>query len=127
MAALREGGNEYPGSLKAISNWDPGGKKTFGEARRRGEDNIKMDLREVGYDDRDWINLAQDRDQCRTYVRVRFLKSHLSRKQGLPKIGMRTNQFDKEERRQEKSRDNLNDIELYRRKRNDIDRISLAL
>ncbi|KAJ4439285.1 hypothetical protein ANN_07406 [Periplaneta americana] len=27
------------------------------------EDNIKMDLREVGYDDRDWINLAQDRDR----------------------------------------------------------------
>ncbi|KAJ4444188.1 hypothetical protein ANN_05978, partial [Periplaneta americana] len=31
--------------------------------RRRWEDNIKMDLREVGYDDRDWINLAQDRDR----------------------------------------------------------------
>ncbi|KAJ4447154.1 hypothetical protein ANN_09155 [Periplaneta americana] len=29
----------------------------------RWEDNIKMDLREVGYDDRDWINLAQDKDQ----------------------------------------------------------------
>ncbi|KAJ4434940.1 hypothetical protein ANN_23512 [Periplaneta americana] len=28
-----------------------------------------MDLREVGYDDRDWINLAQDRDQWRAYVR----------------------------------------------------------
>ncbi|KAJ4433362.1 hypothetical protein ANN_15621 [Periplaneta americana] len=27
------------------------------------EDNIKMDLREMGYDDGDWINLAQDRDQ----------------------------------------------------------------
>ncbi|KAJ4435406.1 hypothetical protein ANN_18021 [Periplaneta americana] len=26
-----------------------------------------MDLREVGYDDIDWINLAQDRDQCRAY------------------------------------------------------------
>ncbi|KAJ4434798.1 hypothetical protein ANN_23369 [Periplaneta americana] len=29
-----------------------------------------MDLREVGYDDRDWINLAQDRDQWRAYVRA---------------------------------------------------------
>ncbi|KAJ4441715.1 hypothetical protein ANN_11573 [Periplaneta americana] len=28
-----------------------------------------MDLREVGYDDRDWINLAQDREQWRVYVR----------------------------------------------------------
>ncbi|KAJ4443308.1 hypothetical protein ANN_04976 [Periplaneta americana] len=32
--------------------------------------NIKMDLREVGYDDREWINLAQDRDQWRAYVRA---------------------------------------------------------
>ena len=38
--------------------------------RRRWEDNIKMDLREVGYDDRDWINLAQDRDHWRAYVRA---------------------------------------------------------
>jgi hypothetical protein len=28
-------------------------------------DNIKMDLREIGWDDMDWINLAQDRDQWR--------------------------------------------------------------
>ncbi|KAJ4435027.1 hypothetical protein ANN_23600 [Periplaneta americana] len=27
-----------------------------------------MDLREVGYDDRDWINLAQDRDRWRAYI-----------------------------------------------------------
>ncbi|KAJ4435452.1 hypothetical protein ANN_18067 [Periplaneta americana] len=31
---------------------------------------LKMDLREVGYDDRDWINLAQDRDRWRAYVRA---------------------------------------------------------
>ncbi|KAJ4446813.1 hypothetical protein ANN_13511 [Periplaneta americana] len=41
-----------------------------GRPRRRWEDNIKMDLREVGYDDRDWINLAQDRDRWRAYVRA---------------------------------------------------------
>ncbi|KAJ4430838.1 hypothetical protein ANN_19429 [Periplaneta americana] len=41
----------------------PEGKSPLGGPRRRWEDNIKMDLREVGYDDRDWINLAQDRDQ----------------------------------------------------------------
>ncbi|KAJ4439560.1 hypothetical protein ANN_07687 [Periplaneta americana] len=48
----------------------PEGKKPLGRPRRRWEDNIKMDLREVGYDDREWINLAQDRDQWRAYVRA---------------------------------------------------------
>ncbi|KAJ4441605.1 hypothetical protein ANN_11461 [Periplaneta americana] len=36
--------------------------------RCRWEDNIKMNLREVGYDDRDWIDLAQDRELWRAYV-----------------------------------------------------------
>ncbi|KAJ4433744.1 hypothetical protein ANN_16055 [Periplaneta americana] len=48
----------------------PEGKRPLGRPRRRWEDNIKMDLREVGYGDREWINLAQDRDQWRAYVRV---------------------------------------------------------
>ncbi|KAJ4441826.1 hypothetical protein ANN_11685 [Periplaneta americana] len=47
----------------------PEGKRPLGRPRRRWEDNIKMDLREVGYDGRDWINLARDRDQWRAYVR----------------------------------------------------------
>ncbi|KAJ4443931.1 hypothetical protein ANN_05720 [Periplaneta americana] len=41
----------------------PEGKRPFGRPRRRWEDNIKMDLREVEYDGRKWINLAQDRDR----------------------------------------------------------------
>ncbi|KAJ4425795.1 hypothetical protein ANN_27420 [Periplaneta americana] len=48
----------------------PEGKRLLGRPRRRWEDNIKMDWREVGYDDRDWIDLAQDRDQWRAYVRA---------------------------------------------------------
>ncbi|KAJ4449272.1 hypothetical protein ANN_00670 [Periplaneta americana] len=56
------------------------GKRPLGRPRHRWEDNIKMDLREMGYDDREWINLAQDRDQWRAYVRaamnLRVLKSH---------------------------------------------------
>ncbi|KAJ4431226.1 hypothetical protein ANN_19823, partial [Periplaneta americana] len=46
---------------------------TFSRRRRcrcRWKDNIKMDLREVGYVGRDWINLAQDRERWRTYVRA---------------------------------------------------------
>ncbi|KAJ4429783.1 hypothetical protein ANN_21987 [Periplaneta americana] len=41
----------------------PEGIRPLGRPRRRWEDNIKMDLREVSYDGRDWINLAQDRDE----------------------------------------------------------------
>ncbi|KAJ4446005.1 hypothetical protein ANN_12691 [Periplaneta americana] len=48
----------------------PEGKIPLGRPRRRWEDNIKMDLMEVGYYDREWINLAQDRDQWRAYVRA---------------------------------------------------------
>ncbi|KAJ4432164.1 hypothetical protein ANN_20780 [Periplaneta americana] len=59
----------------------PEGKRPLGRPRRRWEDNIKMDLREVGYDDRDWLNLAQDRDRWRAYVRaamnLRYVNSEL--------------------------------------------------
>ena len=41
----------------------PEGKRPLGRPRRRREDNIKMDLQEVGCGDRDWIDLAQDRDR----------------------------------------------------------------
>ncbi|KAJ4433050.1 hypothetical protein ANN_15307 [Periplaneta americana] len=46
------------------------GKSSLGRPRRRWEDNIEMDLRNVGYDDRDWINLAQDRDRWLAYVKA---------------------------------------------------------
>jgi hypothetical protein len=38
--------------------------------RRRCEDNIKMDLRGIGFGDVDWINLAQDRDRWRALVNM---------------------------------------------------------
>jgi hypothetical protein len=44
------------------------GKRPLGRPRRRWVVNIKMDLREVGWDGRDWIHLAQDRDRWRGYV-----------------------------------------------------------
>ena len=40
----------------------PEEKRSLGRLRRRWEDNIKMDLREVGCDPGDWIALAEDRD-----------------------------------------------------------------
>ena len=48
----------------------PESRRPLGRPRRRWEDNIKMDLREVGCDPRDWITLAEDRDQWRAYVRA---------------------------------------------------------
>ena len=48
----------------------PEGKRSLRRRRRRWEDNIKMDLREVGCDLGDWIDLAEDRDQLRAYVRA---------------------------------------------------------
>jgi hypothetical protein len=46
----------------------PGGKRPPGRPRRRWVDNIKMDLRELGWDGLDWIDMAQDRDQWRVLV-----------------------------------------------------------
>jgi hypothetical protein len=43
----------------------PEGKIPLGRPRRRCVDDIKMDLREVGWYGRDWIDLAQDRDRWR--------------------------------------------------------------
>jgi hypothetical protein len=43
--------------------WKPEGTRTLGRPRRRWEDNIKMDLQEVGCGGMNWIELAQDRDR----------------------------------------------------------------
>ena len=48
----------------------PERKRPLVRPKRRCEDNIKMDLMEVGCDPRDCIDLAEDRDQWRAYVRV---------------------------------------------------------
>jgi hypothetical protein len=46
----------------------PEGKSPLGRPRRRKEDNIKMDPREIGWGGMDWIDVAQDRDQWRAVV-----------------------------------------------------------
>jgi hypothetical protein len=46
----------------------PEGKRPLGRPRRGWVDNIKMDLREIGWDRMDWIDLAQNRDQWRALV-----------------------------------------------------------
>jgi len=47
----------------------PEGKRPLGRTRSRWEDNIKMDLMEVGCWDVDWIELAQDRNRWRVLVK----------------------------------------------------------
>jgi hypothetical protein len=46
----------------------PEGKRPLGRPRRRWNDNIRMDLQEVGCGGMDWIGLAQDRDRWRALV-----------------------------------------------------------
>jgi hypothetical protein len=46
----------------------PEAKIPLGRPRRRWVDNIKMDLREIGWDGMDWIDLAQNRDKWRALV-----------------------------------------------------------
>jgi hypothetical protein len=46
----------------------PEGRRPLGRHRCRWEDNIEMDVGEIGFGDVDWINLAQDRDRWRVLV-----------------------------------------------------------
>jgi hypothetical protein len=48
--------------------WRPECKKPLGRHRLRWEDNIKMDLMEIGIDGASWIQLAEDRAQWRAFV-----------------------------------------------------------
>jgi hypothetical protein len=46
----------------------PEGKRLLGRPRHRWVGKIKMDLREIGWDGMDWIDLTQDRDEWRVLV-----------------------------------------------------------
>jgi hypothetical protein len=48
----------------------PEGKRPLGRPRRRWEDNIRMDFREIGWGGMDWIDLTQDRYQWRALVNM---------------------------------------------------------
>jgi hypothetical protein len=52
----------------------PEGKGPLGRRRLRCEDNIKMDLQEVGLEGVRWINLAQGRDRWRVVVKAEILR-----------------------------------------------------
>jgi len=44
------------------------GKRPIGRRRHKWEDNIRIDLREIGWEDVDWMRLAHDRNQWRVLV-----------------------------------------------------------
>jgi hypothetical protein len=48
----------------------PEGKRSLGRPRPRWEDNIKIDLREIGIDGANWIRLTQDRVQWRAFMNM---------------------------------------------------------
>jgi hypothetical protein len=63
VAHMRDGRGVY-----RVLAGRPEGKRPVGRPRRRWEDNIKLDLREIGIDRANWIQLAQDRVQWLTCV-----------------------------------------------------------
>jgi hypothetical protein len=63
MTRMGEGRNVY-----RVLVGKPEGKRPLGRPRRRWEDGIKMDLREIGWGGVEWIHLAQDRDRWRAVV-----------------------------------------------------------
>ena len=63
MARMEEGRDVH-----RVSVGKPEGKRPLKRPRRRWEDNIKMDLQEVGTGCGDWMELAEDRDMWRTLV-----------------------------------------------------------
>jgi hypothetical protein len=63
VARMGEGRGAY-----RVSVGRPEGKRSLGRPRRRWENNIKMDLREIGIDGANRIRLAQDRVQWRAFV-----------------------------------------------------------
>jgi hypothetical protein len=63
VACMREGRG-----VNRILVWRSEGKRPLGRPRCRWEDNIKMDLMEVGFDGANWMHLAQDRVQWQAFV-----------------------------------------------------------
>ena len=56
------------GEVYTVFGGETEGKRPLGRPRLRWEDNIKMELQEVGCGGMDWIELAQDKDRWRAFV-----------------------------------------------------------
>ena len=58
-------------SVFNILTGKPTGNRPLGRPRCRWEDNIRIDLEEIGINARNWVDLAQDRDYCRAAINLR--------------------------------------------------------
>jgi hypothetical protein len=67
-ACATHGGRKRNSYRVLVGNTE--GKRLLGRSRCRWENNIKMDLREMGWCGMDWIHLAQDRDQWQALVNM---------------------------------------------------------
>ena len=56
-------------SLKILTD-TPTGKRPLGRPRRRWQDNIRMNLKEIGFNTSNWVHLAQDRGFWRALVKA---------------------------------------------------------
>jgi hypothetical protein len=65
VACMREGRAVY-----RVLVGSPEGKRPLGRPRCKWEDNIKMNLREIGIDEANWIRLAHDKVQWRAFVKT---------------------------------------------------------
>ena len=65
MARMEEGGTAFK-----VLTGKPTGKRSLGTPRRKWEDNIRMDLEEIGINAGNWVDSAQDRKYGRALVNV---------------------------------------------------------
>jgi hypothetical protein len=69
MVIVKDGMGGACGTNREVSNaykilvGKPEGKRSLGRPRCRWEDNIRVDLKDIGWEGVDWIHLAQDRDR----------------------------------------------------------------
>ena len=63
VARMEEGRSAFK-----ILTGKPTAKRPSGRPRRRWEDNIRMDLEEIGVNAGNWVDSAQDRNYCRAFV-----------------------------------------------------------
>ena len=67
VARMEEGSSVFK-----ILTGTPTGKRPLGRPRRRSEDNIRMKLKEIGVNRRNWVDSAQDRDYWRGLMNAAF-------------------------------------------------------